>query len=122
MFSEVSGVSKALVTLITDLLFDLHMKLFDMILDCILPLEQFATLVARNGRCCVRNHVGCEIPLTTKSKAAKIASEGSVSMNLFHVGFEYLHMLQRLAADLTLDLLAVSRHHHLMSVPKMSFE
>ena len=87
MFPEMSGVSKALVTLITHLFFDLHMKFLNVILHGIFPLEEFAALITGDGGRCMRYHVSIEIPLTAQCEAAKVAAVGAVSMDLFHVSF-----------------------------------
>ena len=122
MFSQVSGISKALITLITHFLFNLHVKLFNMILHSIFSLKQLSTLITRYGGCGMSDHVSVEIPLTAQVETTNVAGVGSVTVHLLHVCLEYLQMFQCFATNLTLNLLTISWHQHLMSVPQVSLE
>ena len=119
MFPKVTGISKALVTLITHLLLDLHVKLLDVVLDCVFPLKQLAALITGNGRRGVRDHVSIEVPLATEIQPTQVTPVGPVSVHLLHVSLQYLDVFESFTTNLTLNLLAVSRHQHLVRVSQM---
>ena len=119
MFPEVTGVSKALVALITHLLLDLHVELLDVVLHCVFPLKQFAALITGNGRRGVRDHVSIEVPLAAQIQPTEVTPVGPVSVDLFHVSLQYLDVFESFTTNLALDLLTVSRHQHLVRVSQM---
>ena len=119
MFPKVTGISKALVTLITHLLLDLHVKLLDVVLHCVFPLKQLAALITGNGRRGVRDHVSIEVPLAAQIQPTEVTAVGPVSVHLFHVSLQYLDVFESFTTDLALNLLAVPRHQHLVRVPQV---
>ena len=119
MFPEVSGVSKALVALIAHLLLDLHVKFLDVVLHRVFPLEQFTALITGYRRRGVRDHVSVEVPLATQIEPTQVTPVGPVSVHFLHVSLQYLDVFESFTTNLALNLLAVSRHQHLVRVSQM---
>ena len=57
--------------------------------------------------------------LVAEGLAAQVTREGPVPVHLLHVSLQDLHVLQSFTADLTLHLLSVPWHQHLMGISQV---